>query len=119
MAGVSVAGGQRVVFFGAVPVSTTDPVAVTVAGPSGALPGTVPGTVKVTPLDEFPPKGRGTGGVRAHKFLRGEDVLLLAWAGPSPARAISSGGQAIPLPTEMGRRDASGTPPRAPIHGVG
>ena len=100
-------------------VDDAAPVAVTIAGPSGALPGTVPGTVKVTPLGEFPSKGRGTGGVRAHKFLKGEDVLLLAWAGHSPARAISSGGQAIPLPAEYGRRDASGTPPRAPIHGIG
>jgi len=127
MAGIAVADGQRVAFFGAIrpgsqaegSVDDAAPVAVTIAGPSGALPGTVPGTVKVTPLGEFPSKGRGTGGVRAHKFLKGEDVLLLAWAGPSPARAISSGGQAIPLPAEYGRRDASGAPPRVPIHGVG
>ncbi|MBN2177646.1 MAG: DNA topoisomerase IV subunit A [Demequinaceae bacterium] len=119
MAGISVSEGQGVVFFGAVAVDAQEPVAVTVAGPSTALPGTARGTVKVTPLAEFPPKGRATGGVRAHKFLKDEDALLLAWAGPSPARAVTSGGQAVPLPTEFGRRDASGTPPRTPIHGIG
>ncbi len=119
MAGIAVAEGRRVLFFGAVPAGAPAPVAVTVAGPSSALPGTVPGTAKVTPLDEFPGKGRGTGGVRAHKFLRGEDALLHAWVGPSPARAASSGGQTVPLPTEMAKRDSSGTPLRAPIHGIG
>jgi len=119
MAGISVDAGARVVFFGAVAADAPHPVAVTVAGPSIALPGTARGTVKVTPLEEFPQKGRATGGVRAHKFLRDEDGLLLAWVGPSPARATSTGGQAIPLPTEFGRRDASGTPPRTPIHGIG
>ena len=39
-------------------------VVVTVAGGSGALPGTGGGSVKVTPFAEYPPKGRATGGVR-------------------------------------------------------
>ncbi|MCJ7827076.1 MAG: DNA topoisomerase IV subunit A, partial [Demequinaceae bacterium] len=98
MAGISLSEGQRAVFFGAVAADATDPMAVTIAGPSAALPGTARGTVKVTPLAEFPPKGRATGGVRAHKFLKDEDALLLAWVGSSPVRAITSGGQAVPLP---------------------
>ena len=36
-------------------------------------------------LREFPAKGRATGGVRAHRFLKGEDALALAWVGPAPA----------------------------------
>ena len=28
-----------------------------------------------------PPKGRATGGVRCHRFLKGEDALVFAWAG--------------------------------------
>ena len=28
-------------------------------------------------------KGRATGGVRAHRFLKGEDTLVFAWAGPA------------------------------------
>ncbi len=119
MAGINVAADARVLFFGAVPAGASEPVAVTIAGPSGALPGTTPGTAKVTPLDEFPAKGRATGGVRAHKFLKGEDVLLGAWAGPSPARAVSGGGQAVDLPAELGKRDGSGTPLKAPVTGMG
>ena len=40
-----------------------------------------PGAVKVTPFAEYPAKGRATGGVRCHRFLKGEDALVLAWAG--------------------------------------
>jgi DNA gyrase subunit A len=122
MAGISLAPGSRVVFFGAVPRESrdaADPVAVTVAGPSGALPGTTPGTAKVTPLAEFPAKGRATGGVRAHKFLKGVDVRLAAWAGAAPPRAVSGGGQGVDLPTDRGKRDGSGTPLKAPVRGIG
>ena len=53
-------------------------------GSSGALPGTEPGSLKVTPYSEYPAKGRATGGVRCHRFLRGEDTLVLAWVGAAP-----------------------------------
>jgi DNA gyrase subunit A len=124
MAGISLAPGSRALFFGAVSsgrgeAGAPEPVAVTVAGPSGALPGTTPGTAKITPLDQFPAKGRATGGVRAHKFLKGEDVLLAAWAGAAPPRAVSGGGQAVDLPAEHGKRDGSGTPLKAPVKGIG
>src|SRR5205085_10461853 len=59
MAGVRLAAGQRVVFFGAVPAGA-ESVVVTVAGSAGALPGTEPGTAKVTPYGHYPVKGRGT-----------------------------------------------------------
>src|SRR5690606_37388099 len=93
MAGMNVADDARAIFFGVVAPDATEPVVLTIAGPSGALPGTTPGTAKLTPLSEYPGKGRGTGGVRAHKFLKDEDALLLAWAGPTPARAVSGAGQ--------------------------
>ena len=64
-------------------------VVVTAAGSSTALPGTEPGTLKVTPFTEYPAKGRATGGVRCHRFLKGEDTLVLAWAGAAPARAAA------------------------------
>lgn len=88
---------------------------VTIAGSSGALPGTETGSVKVTPFEEYPGKGRATGGVRAHRFLRGEDELVLAYVGASPVRAAASSGSQVALPTEPGRRDGSGTPAAAPI----
>ena len=96
-----------------------DNVVVTSAGSSDALPGTQPGALKVTPYAEYPPKGRGTGGVRAHRFLRGEDALVLAWVGAQPARASGPNGVALELPEATGRRDGSGTAYPAVIAGVG
>jgi DNA gyrase subunit A len=118
MAGVRLTAGAHVVFFGAVPADA-DAVVVTVAGSSAALPGTDAGTAKVAPYAEFPPKGRATGGVRCHRFLRGEDTLLVGWAGPVPAKATAGSGVAIELPAANGRRDGSGTPLSAPILAVG
>ena len=118
MAGVKLATGARVTWFGAVPAGAPDPVVVTVSGSSAALPGTDAGSVKVTPFTEYPAKGRGTGGVRCHRFLRGEDVLVLGWVGPSPARASSGSGAPLDLPPATGRRDGSGTPSPAPIAAV-
>jgi DNA gyrase subunit A len=109
MAGVKLAAGQRAVFFGAVDPAA-DNVVVTSSGSSGALPGTEPGSLKVTPYSEYPAKGRATGGVRCHRFLKGEDTLVLAWAGATPARAAGGNGVAIDLPEATGRRDGSGTP---------
>jgi DNA gyrase subunit A len=117
MAGVRVDAGQRVVYFGAVDPGR-DAVVVTVSGSADALPGTQAGSVKVTPYADYPPKGRGTGGVRCHRFLRGEDTLLQAWAGPAPARAAAASGVAVELPEATGKRDGSGVPAAMPIAGL-
>ncbi len=93
-------------------------VVVTAAGSASALPGTQVGSVKVTPLDEYPAKGRATGGVRCQRFLKGEDTLIVGWAGPAPARACGPGGVPVSLPEPTGRRDGSGTPGTAPIAAV-
>jgi len=90
-------------------------VVVTASGSSTALPGTEPGAVKVTPFTEYPPKGRATGGVRCHRFLKGEDTLVFAWAGQQPARASAASGAPVDLPEATGRRDGSGTPGSQPI----
>ena len=118
MAGIKLGAGRRAVFFGVLE-DQADAVVVTVSGSSTALPGTVPGSAKVTPFTEYPGKGRATGGVRAHRFLKGEDALLTAWVGPGPARATSGAGQAVELPDAHGRRDGSGTPLAAPVAGIG
>ena len=117
MAGVKLAAGARVVWFGAVDPAAADPVVVTVAASSAALPGTDAGSVKVTRFAEYPAKGRGTGGVRCHRFLRGEDAVVLGWVGASPPRASTGGGAPLDLPSH-GRRDGSGTPSPAPIAAV-
>jgi len=123
MAGIRLAQRASVLWFGAVwpPRSQADtpPVVVTVAGSAGALPGTAPATVKLTPYADFPPKGRATSGVRCHRFLKGEDVLVLAWAGPGPARGATAAGTPVILPTPDGRRDGSGERVREPLAAVG
>jgi DNA gyrase subunit A len=109
MAGIKLAAGARVAFFG-VADAAREGVVVTSSGSSGALPGTEGGSLKVTPYAEYPPKGRATGGVRCHRFLKGEDTLVLAFAGNTPARAAAANGVAVELPAADGRRDGSGVP---------
>jgi DNA gyrase subunit A len=118
MAGIRLGSGARVIFFGAAEAGR-DSVVVSVAGSSTALPGTQPGTVKVTSYIEYPAKGRATAGVRCHRFLRGEDTLLLAWAGAGPAVAAAASGVPISLPPPTGRRDGSGTPAPQAIAAIG
>jgi DNA gyrase subunit A len=107
------------VWFGAVdPAAPEGSVVVTVSGASSALAGTDAGAVKVTPFSEYPPKGRATGGVRCHRFLKGEDALVLAWVGTAPPRAAASSGAPVELPEATGRRDGSGIPASQPIVAV-
>jgi DNA gyrase subunit A len=116
MAGVRLDAGASVVWFGALgpdagPAGSADgAVVVTVAGRSGALPGTGAASVKVTPFAEYPPKGRATGGVRCQRFLKGEGGLIAAWAGPGPALGATEMGVPVDLTNLQGRRDGSGTP---------
>jgi DNA gyrase subunit A len=117
MAGIKLGPGAQVVFFGASNVA--DASVVTVAGSSAALPGTDSGSVKVTSLAEYPGKGRATGGVRCQRFLKGEDTLLLAWAGADPVIAAAASGAPIDLPAPDPRRDASGVSIGQPIAAVG
>ncbi len=117
MAGIRFDRGQRVIYFGIVDPDAPASV-VTVAGARGALPGTLGGSLKVAPYEDYPPKGRGTGGVRCHRFLKGEDTLILAWAGPAPARGAAATGVPIDLPEPTGRRDGSGFPLSHPLAAV-
>jgi DNA gyrase subunit A len=131
MAGVRLSGGASVAWFGAVdaaaaagtpigPPGTYSPaVVVTVAGRAGALPGTAAASVKVTPLHEFPGKGRATGGVRCHRFLKSEDALVMAWAGPAPAVGATDSGRPVDLPDPVGRRDGSGVSLRRQLTVIG
>ena len=118
IAGVRITAKEEVAFFGVVDAAR-EAVVVTASGSADALPGTQPGALKVTPFSEYPAKGRGTGGVRAHRFLKGEDTLVLAWVGATPARASGAGGVALELPEANGRRDGSGVQGSAVITGIG
>ena len=116
MTGIKLGADAQAIWFGAVRAGAA--VVVTVSGSSSSLPGTETGSVKVTPFAEYPPKGRATGGVRCHRFLKGEDTLLLGWAGAAPAIAAAGSGSPVDLPPATGRRDGSGTPASQPIAAV-
>ena len=105
-----------VVFFGAAPSHSSS--VVTIAASSPAAAGKEPGSVKVTPFDQFPPKGRATGGMRCQRFLKGETALVLAWIGPDPAVACAASGVPVELPEPSLRRDGSGDQGRQPILAV-
>jgi DNA gyrase subunit A len=118
MAGINLAAGATAVFFGAVDPGA-DVVVATVSSPAETLAGADPGRAKVSVFSEFPGKGRATGGVRAHAFLKGENALALAWVGSAPALAVGPDGSLRTLPEAGAKRDASGTPLDAVIGSIG
>lgn len=134
MAGIRLAEGCSAAAFAVVPdgkvtwnyeegenglFSASGAVVLTVAGGSEALPGTENGAAKVTPLEMYPTKGRGTGGVRSQRFLKGQDTLILAFVGAYPLHASTQSGAPVELPKPDMRRDGSGTDLSAPIAVVG
>lgn len=118
VAGIKLADGDRVIAFSAFDVTRPAEV-VTVSGSSTALAGVQAGSLKVSAASEYPAKGRATGGVRCHRFLRGEDALIGAWVVPSPALACSDAGAPVDLPSPIARRDGSGSPLSIPLSAVG
>ncbi|MFF8027692.1 DNA topoisomerase (ATP-hydrolyzing) subunit A [Streptomyces sp. NPDC007896] len=107
MTGIKLTEGAKVISFTAVDPAV-DAVVFTVAGSRGTLDDSVQTTAKLTPFDQYPRKGRATGGVRCQRFLKGEDCLSLAWAGAVPARAAQKNGTPAELPEIDPRRDGSG-----------
>ncbi|GGL63291.1 DNA topoisomerase (ATP-hydrolyzing) [Streptomyces anthocyanicus] len=107
VAGVKLADGAKVISFTAVDPAA-DAVVFTVAGSRGTLDDSVQTTAKLTPFDQYPRKGRATGGVRCQRFLKGEDCLAFAWAGATPALAAQKNGTPAQLPDTDPRRDGSG-----------
>ncbi|MEU7036949.1 DNA topoisomerase IV subunit A [Streptomyces sp. NPDC046237] len=114
MAGIKLAEGAEVISFTAVDPAV-DAVVFTVAGSTGTLDDSAATSAKLTPFDQYPRKGRATGGVRCQRFLKGEDVLILAWAGATPAHAAQENGTPVDLPEIDPRRDGSGTPLPKPV----
>ncbi|MEV0114054.1 DNA topoisomerase IV subunit A [Streptomyces sp. NPDC050844] len=117
MAGIKLAEGVKVISFVAVDPAV-DAVVFTVAGSRGTLDDSVQTTAKVTPFDQYPRKGRATGGVRVQRFLKGEDCLSFAWAGPTPPLAAQRTGLPAELPEIDPRRDGSGVSLAKPVAAV-
>lgn len=94
VAGIKIGDGASIVSFNVV---GEDAIVATYTGSS----------VKLTPLKLYPPKGRATGGVRSHKFLKGETELVKAVVADHPVGM--SGVKAVKLPAIVEKRDGSGT----------
>ncbi|MFF3644582.1 DNA topoisomerase (ATP-hydrolyzing) subunit A [Streptomyces sp. NPDC002564] len=117
MAGIKLADGAKVISFAAVDPAV-DAVVFTVAGSRGTLDDSVQTTAKLTPFDQYPRKGRATGGVRVQRFLKGEDCLSFAWTGPTPPYAAQRNGAPAELPEIDPRRDGSGVSLAKPVAAV-
>lgn len=84
-----------------------------VASPDASVLTSTASSSKVTPLSEYPTKGRGTGGVRCQKLLRGESGLSFAFVGTFSSGSLDG----KPVEVAAGRRDASGQTKHA-VNGV-
>ncbi|MFI5936546.1 DNA topoisomerase (ATP-hydrolyzing) subunit A [Actinoplanes sp. NPDC051494] len=100
MAGINVTADAHVLSFNVVDPRDTEHGEAMVVTSTGTQ-------VKVSPFASYPAKGRATGGVRVQRFLKGETALTLAWVGPRPV-AASTTGDPIELPEPDARRDGSG-----------
>jgi DNA gyrase subunit A len=98
MAGIKLAAGAEAISFAVIPAIDKDKaLVITHTGQ----------TIKATPFALYPPKGRATGGVRSHKFLKGETQLVLATVSPVGVLFTAKGDQ-VPTPKIDNRRDGSG-----------
>lgn len=104
MAGINLTAGPAICF---TPVQN-DSVLVTAANSSQSLGDTDPGSMKATKLKAYPRKGRGSQGVRCHKFLKSEDQLYFAGVSSDKPIGFDSDDREIGLPDIDERRDGSG-----------
>ena len=81
---------------------------VTAANSSSSLGKTDAGTVKITPIKTYPKQGRGSKGVRCHKFLKGEDQLYFAKFAGADTTIFDDSEKAIKAPAVESKRDGSG-----------
>lgn len=119
ISGINLSEGASVIAFGAV-TNASETQVITAAKSESTLAGVDGGSLKRTPLSEFPSKGRATGGVRAHKFVRNEDHLYFATLADAEPLGASADGKPIDLMAlELAKRDSSGTILDAAIASVG
>ena len=118
MAGIKVAENASAIYFTSV-ATTKNTVVLTAANNSESLGAVDAGSLKLSSIEEFPPKGRATGGVRAHKFIRDENQIYFAYVGEQPVLASASSGKALEIPQKLAKRDSSGTPLSSTILAAG
>jgi len=108
IAGINLSDGACVIGFGVV-TNADDTQVITAAKSESTLAGIDGGSLKRSMLSEFPAKGRATGGVRAHKFIRNEDHLYFAAVSGLEALGASADGKPIDIQSfELAKRDSSG-----------
>lgn len=108
VAGIKLAEGSEVIMFDVVcGADIGEAQVVTYTGEGGS--------VKSTPLSEFPVKGRGTGGVRSHLFRKGEEELSRALVDKNPILFVKGTRQAALASQFAGKRSSSGTKVSAPL----
>jgi DNA gyrase subunit A len=81
---------------------------ITAANSSAALGKTDPGTVKITPIKTYPKQGRGSKGVRCHKFLKAEDQLYFAKFAGKDVTIFDESEKVIKAPAVEPKRDGTG-----------
>ena len=81
---------------------------VTAANSSSALGKTDSGTVKITPIKTYPKQGRGSKGVRCHKFLKNEDQLYFAVFAVAEPTIFDEAEKPLKAPAVEPKRDGSG-----------
>ena len=117
VSGINLSDGAKVIAFASI-ANPAEAFVVTAANSSAALAGTDAGSIKLSSLEEFPAKGRATGGVRGQKLLRNEDQLYFAAITNEIPAASATDGKPLELP-EPAKRDASGSAASAAISGAG
>ncbi len=117
VAGINLSDGAKVIAFASIE-NPAEAFVVTAANSSAALAGTDAGSIKLSSLEEFPAKGRATGGVRGQKLLRNEDQLYFASITSTLPAASATDGKPLELP-EPAKRDASGSAASSAIIGAG
>jgi DNA gyrase subunit A len=123
VAGLKLAEGAKALYFGVVPAADIDSaLLLMVSGTASGLAGVQPGFAKVTPLYLYPQKGRATGGVRAIRFLKGQDITIFAGVGTPDSsgnlKAVTANGKQVRLPAINPRRDGSGEAIEAAVFAV-
>lgn len=120
ISGIKLSEGDQVVAAALVSAEALESsLVVTVAGIATSEPGSGQTSAKVTPLLQYPQKGRAGQGVRCQRFLKGESRLALAAITATPPRALSKDGSPLPVPEVTDKRDASGSALKRQIYYLG